>query len=420
MTTKKKMMNHVLITHNDLDGFGNKFLADTAFGEHVYVYTVANNKVDKTISTILEKEVYKEASIWITDVTPETEEVALLLEEAYRKGRKITLIDHHASALALNRFDWANITVYQEDGKQTSATSLFYQYLVEKGLLTSTTFLDSFVEHVRLYDTWEWKKEDVIKPKHLNDLFFILGMKSFQESLTKKAEQSDQAFSFTENEIMILNIENRKIESYIQRKSRYVVPMEWEGFTLGVIYAEQYISELGNDLAERFLQLDAIAILNPGSRKVSLRTIHEDVNVFEIAVRFGGGGHKAAAGFSIDEEVFQLFIQNTYFGSYVPLDVDNRYNLKDTFEETYYMERDDVFIIQKTGQNVYSVLRYNQTTTGKKVLLANIAGYREAERFVKKQYDAVLMEDALYIPLKAAQHGITEQRLRSQYLQYVS
>ncbi|MBR4754715.1 MAG: bifunctional oligoribonuclease/PAP phosphatase NrnA, partial [Lachnospiraceae bacterium] len=42
---------------------------------------------------------------------------------------------------------------------------------------------------------------------------------------------------------------------------------------------------------------------NPGRFKVSLRSSSGKVDVSKIAVEFGGGGHKMAAGYSINCEV---------------------------------------------------------------------------------------------------------------------
>ena len=37
--------------------------------------------------------------------------------------------------------------------------------------------------------------------------------------------------------------------------------------------------------------------------KVSLRAFHETVDVSEIAKKFGGGGHKKAAGFQLSKDI---------------------------------------------------------------------------------------------------------------------
>ena len=53
-----------------------------------------------------------------------------------RDGGQAVLIDHHKTALHLNAHPWASVTVQQEDGKLTSATSLFYEYAVEQNWLS--------------------------------------------------------------------------------------------------------------------------------------------------------------------------------------------------------------------------------------------------------------------------------------------
>ncbi len=75
------------------------------------------------------------------------------------------------SALHLNEHDWASVTVEQEDGKQTAATSLFYQYAVENKYLEPSSIVAEFVELVRQYDTWEWEVNKNTTAKRLNDLF---------------------------------------------------------------------------------------------------------------------------------------------------------------------------------------------------------------------------------------------------------
>jgi nanoRNase/pAp phosphatase (c-di-AMP/oligoRNAs hydrolase) len=45
-------------------------------------------------------------------------------------------------------------------------------------------------------------------------------------------------------------------------------------------------------------------LIDMGGNKVSLRTIHDDINLgTDVAKRFGGGGHAKASGFVFDELV---------------------------------------------------------------------------------------------------------------------
>jgi nanoRNase/pAp phosphatase (c-di-AMP/oligoRNAs hydrolase) len=46
--------------------------------------------------------------------------------------------------------------------------------------------------------------------------------------------------------------------------------------------------------------LDYIVIINPAKGLVSYRTIHQHVNVAEVAKKNGGGGHPQASGSAYD------------------------------------------------------------------------------------------------------------------------
>ncbi len=62
----------------------------------------------------------------------------------------------------------------------------------------------------------------------------------------------------------------------------------------GVGFADRYQSEAAHELMNR-LELDAIALIDVNLRKVSFRS-NPNFDVGSIAKRFGGGGHKNAAG----------------------------------------------------------------------------------------------------------------------------
>jgi len=80
------------------------------------------------------------------------------------------------------------------------------------------------------------------------------------------------------------------------------------GHSAGVIFAEQYHSELGNVLAERRPDLDFIIIINP-SRTISYRGVRDDIHIGnDIAYVFRGGGHPQSAGSPIDRYLVNTFI----------------------------------------------------------------------------------------------------------------
>ena len=58
------------------------------------------------------------------------------------------------------------------------------------------------------------------------------------------------------------------------------------------MFAERYISELGNRLCELYPELTYVAMIDICKGSVSYRTVREDIDLGkEIAHSFGGGGH---------------------------------------------------------------------------------------------------------------------------------
>jgi oligoribonuclease NrnB/cAMP/cGMP phosphodiesterase (DHH superfamily) len=108
-------------------------------------------------------------------------------------------------------------------------------------------------------------------------------------------------------------MEQNKIQNYIERKRRELKIFNILGYQSGVVFAEQYHSELGNELAKSFLNLDFIVIINPATAKISYRGIKEDIDLGkDVAKIFGGGGHPRAAGSQIEDELIDTFISNLF------------------------------------------------------------------------------------------------------------
>lgn len=99
---------------------------------------------------------------------------------------------------------------------------LFYEYLIQNGLLKPRKGLDEFVELVRQYDTWEWEQNEYIQAKRLNDLFYLISIEEFEEKMVARIQQSEQ-FAFDSFEEKILDMEEEKIERYVRRKKREII-----------------------------------------------------------------------------------------------------------------------------------------------------------------------------------------------------
>lgn len=405
-----KSKKHVGVSHNDGDGHGCKFLLRKAFGEKASIQTVPNHEVTQAVRTILEKKKYKDAVMWITDVSfdeEQEEEMFALIEEERKNGRIIIMFDHHKSALHYNVFEWAEVMIRLEDGTKTCATSLLYAYLIKENLLQSNAFLDSFVEYVRLYDVWEWEKEKTPEAKWLNDLFYLIGIGKFDKKMHDKCNQNpNMPLSFNEIEKVLIELEQKKIHKYIEARKRKTVQIQFEGLHLGVVFAESYASELGNELAKTFPHLDAIAIVNMITRKVSLRSNKDHIDVSQVATKWGGGGHEASAGFDLCEKTYANFVKDVFFKAPIQLDPENKFNNR-LNEETYY--------IRDSGTIAYIRKEHTQYIVHSPCGLLTFLNLEEAENFLKREYEMILMSDIDYIQVVSEKMNIKPAHLQSQF-----
>ncbi|MDT8862445.1 oligoribonuclease [Alkalihalobacillus sp. MEB130] len=378
-----------LYTHNDLDGVGCGILARLAFGTDVDVRYNSVQGLDFQIERFLEQNRIDDVLL-ITDLSVHSENEKKI-EEFVKKGGSVTMLDHHKTALHFNDYSWASVTVQYDDGRLAAATSLLYDYLRKQGLLEASSSLDDFVELVRLWDTWEWEKHEVIKAKRLNDLFFMLSIDEFEERMVKRL-QENESFEFDEFEEKILDMEETKIERYIRRKRRELIQTFIGPYCTGIVHAESYHSELGNELGKDCPHLDYIAILNAGGKKISFRTIHDHVDVSEVANQFGGGGHAKASGCSLTEEAFKLYISEPF--PLEPLRVDafrNQHNLKAGKSGSLYIDHaDHRFFIYPINEDRW-MLEKNQSEED------FFSSFEEAENYIKRNYLAWLARDDLFV-----------------------
>lgn len=300
-----------LFTHTDLDGVGCAILAYLVFGkENVDVeycnYDDVNEKVEKFWKHVGDAEY---DAVYITDISI-SEDLAEQIT-AHTGVRKWHLFDHHATALGLNKYDWCEVRVNGISGEmKTSGTEVFFIHLALnvyfKFKPTQENNLVRFVSIVRDYDTWKWKElgEEGTVCKQVNDLFHMYGREKFIDWAIDQICGTDYLSplfvfpNFTETDIALLKQKQNDIDRYIETKDKQLfTQIDGLGNKYGVVFAEQYFSELGNRLCELHPELAYVAMIDVSDGTVSYRATRNDIDLGkEIASRFGGGGHPKAAG----------------------------------------------------------------------------------------------------------------------------
>lgn len=298
-----------LFTHIDLDGVGCAILAQL-YDSTMLIEYCDYNSINRKVGEFLTNKVTFN-HVFITDISV-SETVA---ERINNRVGNFVLLDHHPTALNLNKYEWCCIKI--EDtatGIQTCGTELFYQYLVSNGYLERSKALDMFVEKVRDYDTWRWStlgSEGKIS-KQLNDLLKIYGRDTFVKWCVKYLKVGEFP-QFEETERSLLQDRQNEIDKYIEKKHGELFTGRLCGKVCGFVFANQYVSELGNRLCQLHPEIDFVAMIDMESCTVSYRSIKEDIDLGQdVAKFFGGGGHPKAAGSSFSKNIWPSVVKSIF------------------------------------------------------------------------------------------------------------
>ncbi len=260
----------LLLTHTDLDGIGCAVVWTAATGAPYRL--VENGDVDAAVTQAL-----GEAEDVVLADHSVSEAMVPAVEAHLRAGGRFQLLDHHKSALALDRFAWATIDLSR------SGTGLLFDYL------GAPPALREFAELVEDHDLWRHSDP---RSSQLAGLYSILGEDRF---LARFA--ADPQVTFSAAEQLLMDVEKRRQDEYIAQRVEEAELLEIAGARWALVFAESYRSSLADALFEQY-QVDATAIVNANSAKVTVSMRGRATDVSRIGEAHGGGGHARAAAFS--------------------------------------------------------------------------------------------------------------------------
>ena len=298
-----------LFTHTDLDGISSEILGRIAFGEDIDVVRCGYGNIDDKVEEFINSDEEYD-KLFITDISVKKE----LADALNNVSDKVILLDHHKTALWLNEYPFALVQVEDESVGKMCGAYLFYEYLKKNHEeFNDTLALKLFVKYVRMYDTWEWKeKYDNIIPKRLNDLMYMDGPNEFIDKMVYRL--GNNLFIFDDTDLMKLQIEQTYINSYIAQKNETLIVNDslFPEHIVGIVFADKYISELGNKLCELHPELDFVVLINMSTLTVSYRTVKDNLDLSAIAKGFGGGGHPKASGSRFDASIINDMLNNIF------------------------------------------------------------------------------------------------------------
>ena len=133
-------------------------------------------------------------------------------------------------------------------------------------------------------------------------MFNFYGRETFIENFTKFLSSQNE-FYFNKTELSILQSLNKQKQDYLDSMKDKVIFRTINDYNIGIVFAEQYRSELGNFLAQLYYdKVDFICIINL-SRHISFRGKKEDKPVNKFAEIYGGGGHPLAAAMPFPDDL---------------------------------------------------------------------------------------------------------------------
>lgn len=288
-------MTVTLFRHNNLDGVGCEIILRRKIKEDIDSKACDYDTIDQLISSFLKKCIPgSKSEIYILDICP-SKDTCLALQEAYvDKTIDVLLVDHHKTRAWVKQYLWAKFD------QRHCATQLT---LNELGLNPNSDSMDirEFVKAVESWDLWQLDSPYRKRGEDLNALLNFLGDEVFINAFVEdpNADENFEPFKYA------LEILKRNIERYVQwivnsqlDKSAYI--MDGKGHSFKIIFASEHVSRVGSAiLAHKDAQdLHYVVVVDPITNSCHLRSREgENIDVSEIATKFGGGGHTHAAGF---------------------------------------------------------------------------------------------------------------------------
>ena len=202
-----------------------------------------------------------------------------VLKKLVRENRKVMVIDHHISRKKDTLSFPQNIFDNNHSAAVLTWKYFFPQRPVPKLLL-----------HVEDIDLWRFKM------KNTKEIMAIVSLHPYEfESYEKisKAISNEKAFKkLIAQGKLLLNYE----KELIRRQLRLAYPVDFLGYKTLAVNTHALHSETAHELLLKQPPLAIVWYEVGKGRRISLRS-NGKVDVSKIAKKFGGGGHKRAAGF---------------------------------------------------------------------------------------------------------------------------
>lgn len=266
---------------NCSDGFGGAYAAWKKFGSKAeYIALQHGNSLPL---------LPKESDVYFIDIVPSEKELTALMRAPARRNfseggnRRITAIDHHVTAESLVKRTEGYLYALNHSGA-TLAWKYFHGIKKIPRLLL----------HIEDGDLWRHKLPGT------KEIYAILESLPFNfkvwDKLAREFENLKERKKIIERGRGLLIYKNKLITDIVESGAHLVT---FKGIKTLAVNSPIFQSEIGNKLTLLYPPMGIVWYEGKDGRKFSLRSA-QSFDVSKLAAKFGGGGHKQAAGFTMD------------------------------------------------------------------------------------------------------------------------
>ena len=259
-------VNLVIYHANCTDGFGAAYAAWKLLGDRAEYHAAKHGEPPPDVTG---------KNVVVLDFSYDNATTKRLMKEA----KSFLVIDHHKSAVV----ELHDVTCTRFDMNHSGAMLAWKFFHPGK----ESPRLIKFIED---RDLWKW---EIPYSKEFSAAFDMVpfDFEEFDKYLDDSAVDNAQ-----ERGAYILAYS----KTVISKIAKQAVPRKMDGKDVLVVNSSHWMSEIGAALSPK-CDFAVIWFYDHDTRqvKVSLRAHHEDSDVSEIAKKYGGGGHRKAAGFNL-------------------------------------------------------------------------------------------------------------------------
>ena len=206
------------------------------------------------------------------------------MKQLVKNNKNVVVLDHHHDA----EFFAKMADSYVFNNNRSGATIAWSYFYPGKSVPT-------FLKYVQDLDTWQHRLPNTFEASAYIDLFdfnFLVWTK-----LVKDFENKKTRLKIFEKGKTFLEYENKKILDLVKKNVELV---RFANHNVLAVNSPYWTSKIGNFLCKKHPPFGIVWHKKGNLISVSLRSEKGKFDVSKIAQKFGGGGHKAAAGFSLN------------------------------------------------------------------------------------------------------------------------